>query len=253
MRLTRPLAALAAASLAFSVAACDEQADDPAALGVGEEGDVVEAVAAPDGTQWSEQIQQTDDGGYLMGNPDAKIRLVEFGSLTCSHCADFAKSAMEPLVSDYVNSGRVAFEFRNFVRDPIDITGAMLTRCGADESFFALTEQFFENQPAFFEAIQGAGEQAQAAIQNAPADQRFLTVAEVTGMVDFFAARGIARDQALACLGDTATAQSLADTTQAQAERYNLTGTPSFLLNNSKIDAGSWEQVEAALQRAGAR
>ena len=86
---SRPLLALALAPLA-ALAACNS-ADEAATGSV--ESEPVEAVAAPEGQSWSQIVTQTEQGGYLMGNPDAPIKLVEYGALSCSHCADFAENA----------------------------------------------------------------------------------------------------------------------------------------------------------------
>ena len=78
-------------------------------------------VAAPNNGDWSDDRQRRPpEGGFLMGNPNAKVKLVEFGSMTCPHCADFEEQARrKPLIDNYVKKGQVCFEFRNFVRDPL--------------------------------------------------------------------------------------------------------------------------------------
>ncbi|RVQ69535.1 protein-disulfide isomerase [Croceicoccus ponticola] len=248
----RTALALFAAPLTLTLAACDG-GKDATVQGSGPQGEPVAAVAAPAGTQWSEVVTKTEADGYLMGNPDAPIKLVEFASLTCPHCAEFYKTAERDLVEKYVNTGRVSFEFRNFVRDPIDITGAILTRCSAPESFFALTGQVFENQTALFENLRATGEESYNAAISLPVDQRFTEIANLTGMTEFFAARGISRDQAVSCLKSADAAQKLADGTQKASTEFEITGTPTFLINNSKLDGLAWPQVEAALQQAGAR
>ncbi len=245
--------AIAAAPLMLGLAACGKGDETATAAGEGPSGEPVAAVAAPAGTRWSDKIVKTEADGYLMGNPDAPIKLVEFASLTCPHCAEFYATAEKDLVEKYVDTGRVSFEFRNFVRDPIDVTAAMMTRCSTPESFFALTGQVFENQPTMFQNVQAAGEPTYKAAMDGPADKRFAAVAGMAGLVDFFAARGVSKDQAASCLANSAEAEKLAKGTEAASTQYEITGTPTFLINNSKIDALSWPQVEAALQRAGAR
>lgn len=253
-RLSHRLAlALMTAPLALALSACGAEDDTAATAGSGPAGEPVEAVAAPEGQQWSEVITKTEQGGYLMGNPDAAIKLVEFASLTCPHCAEFYESAERELIADYVNTGRVSFEFRNFVRDPIDITGAMLSRCSAPESYFALTGQVFENQQQFFDAMRDAGEGAYQQAVSAPSDQRFVNLGQITGLTEFFAARGVSIDQGNDCLSKGAEAEALANATNEASTQYNITGTPTFLINNTKIDGLTWPEVEAALQRAGAR
>ncbi len=105
IRFSKPVLALALAPLA-ALAGCGS--GDDAATGGDVSGEPVAEVAAPDGQQWQDVVTKTEQGGYLMGNPDAPIKLVEYGALSCSHCADFAETAMPDLVSDYVDSGRVS-------------------------------------------------------------------------------------------------------------------------------------------------
>lgn len=240
------LAALAL-PLALGLAACDSAGDKK---GSGAE---LENVAPPAGKKWTEVVTKTADGGYLMGNPNAPIKLVEFGSLTCSHCAEFAAEAMPELMETYVASGRVSFEFRNFVRDPIDITAAQLTRCGNPESFFALTEQVFANLQAIFTRVQQAGEPAFNAAMALPPEQRGPALGQVTGLTEFFAARGISTDQANACLARAADAQALAAATHEQGAEHDVQGTPTFLINGEKATANSWPAIKALLDELGAR
>jgi len=250
LNLTANLAAcLAAAPLVLGLAACDKKDAANGALS----GEPIAKVAAPAGQIWSDVVAKTPEGGYRMGNPDAPIKLVEYGSLTCPHCGQFAQESGEELRSSFVNSGRVSFEFRNFVRDPIDLTASQLTRCGTPESFFALTEHAFANQTAMIEKVQAAGDAAYNAAIQQPEARRGIALAELTGLIDFFAARGIAREQAEACLADGAAAKALAQATQDQGAQYNIEGTPTFLINGQKVDMNTWPELKARLESLGAR
>ena len=63
---------------------------------------------------WSRTVAATPEGGFRMGNPNAKVKLVEYGSLACPHCRHFEETGYKPLVQQYVRTGRVSYEFRNF-------------------------------------------------------------------------------------------------------------------------------------------
>lgn len=243
------LAALAA-PLALALAACGSDGSED---GTAPSGEPLAKVAPPAGTTWAEQVAKNEDGGYVMGNPEAPIKLVEFASLTCPHCAEFAAASKTELRETFVNTGRVSYEFRNYVRDAIDLTAAQLTRCTAPESFFALTDQVFLNQAAMFEKAQAAGEAAYNAAMEAPDTKRGQAFADLTGLGDFFAARGVSKDQSAACLADAADAQALAKATQDFTTEYGITGTPTFLLNGRKLDMNTWPEIKAALENAGAR
>jgi protein-disulfide isomerase len=240
------LPGLALIALTLSLAACgkDEGGSTPS-------GDPVAAVAAPAGTTWADTITETPDGHFIMGNTKAKVRVVEYGSYTCSHCRDFSKEA-SPEIRKLVDTGKMSFEFRNYVRDPIDISAALLARCGGKDIFYPLSEQFFGNQEAMFTKAQAMGDAAYQAAVSAPPTQRFGQLAQGTGLVEFAMQRGIAQDQAKQCLADTGAAEKLAAGVQKANEQYQISGTPSFLINDVLVDnAASWPVLKAKLREAG--
>lgn len=249
-RLPRPLALALATPLALSLAACDAAASDPAAASAAP----VAAIAAPAGAAWRDTVAETAEGGHLVGNPNAPIKLVEYGSLTCPTCAAFATEGMEPLLGKYIDSGRVSFELRNFaVHGPVDIVLARMARCGTKEAVLPLSDQVWRN----LETLIGPMQANQAAVEQAmtlPMDQRFAAMAQIGGFYDFFASRGISADQAKACLADVPSLEKLAAATDRYGREDGVNGTPTFMLNGRKLDGvNGWAQLEPALQRAGAR
>ena len=102
-----------------------------------------------------------------------------------------------------------------------------------------------------FDQLQPIGAQLQAA--NLPQDKIFSAIGERGGLIDFFAARGIAKDQAAQCLANSATATKLADATSKATDAYNVTGTPTFLVNGKNVEVATWDALEPILQQAGAR
>ncbi len=242
----RRLALIAAAPLAL--AACKSESETPGAL---PQGEPIAAVTAPAGTAWGDKVTVSPEGGYILGNPEAPLKLVEYASHTCSHCADFSKEAHEPL-DKYIGTGVVSYELRNQIHDPIDLSIAMLVRCGPPESMHPLSIQAW----AEFEQIYAGLNANQAAVQQAlaqPPAQRLQAVAQAGGLIDFFAARGISRDQALQCLGDQAKAEAIVQASQKQSEELGVTGTPTFFLNGARVEGATWKAIEPALQAAGAR
>ena len=238
-----------AAPLALALAACGSEAEE---AGVGAlEGEAIAAIPAPDGGSWLEVASKTSEGGFVIGNPDAPLKLVEFASHTCGACAYFAETGSAPLQQNYVETGVVSYEIRPLLRDPLDVTISTLAQCGAPESFHALSDQAWAALPQFGEALQNNG--AYEAAMNAAPEQRFLLLAQGAGLIDFFAARGLSADQARTCLTDTAAIEALANTSRTAAEAAEVTGTPTFFLNGNRIDENQWVQLEPILQRAGAR
>lgn len=243
------LAMIGAGSLALS--ACGDKGGE-ANQAAGAAAGPVAAVAPPKGTSWSETIAMTPAGGVLMGNPDAKLKLLEFGSLTCPHCKEFAETS-DAGIRAAVDTGKVSFEFRNFVRDPLDITASLLSRCGGKDPYFPLTHQLFGYQAKMFETLQAGGEAGYQAAMKLPAEQRFVKLGELTGLIEFVKARGIAEPQARACLADFKEAEKLAGMNEAGVKEFQIEGTPTIVLNGRKLEnANTWPQLQAALKDAGA-
>ena len=241
-----------AGGLALALAACGDKKE-----GELPKGEAIAAVAPPAGSSWVETAAITPEGGYVIGNPNAPLKLVEYASHTCSHCAAFSQEAASAL-DKYVASGRVSYELRNQIHDPLDLTIAMLARCGTPASFHPLANQAWQNFDAILAAVRANGaalEQAQAA----PRAQRLQAIGEAAGLIDFFAARGISRDRAMICLADTAKATQITEASTKHSNELNVSGTPTFFLNGRLVEGATWGPgrndpgIEAALQNAGAR
>jgi protein-disulfide isomerase len=241
----KALSGIALIALSLSLSACNKSEE-----GAKPTGEPVAAVAAPAGTSWSETLAETPDGYYLMGNPDAKVKLVEFGSYTCSHCKAFSEEASEE-IKKIVDTGKMSFEFRPYLRDPIDLSTALLARCGGKDIFYPLSEQFFANQGAMFDKVQG-NDAAFKAVEQLPAAQRPGAIAQIAGLVEFAQQRGISADQAKQCLADTAAATKLAKGVEAANSQYNIEGTPTFVLNGVVVqNTATWATLQPKLKEAG--
>jgi hypothetical protein len=173
--------------LALAAAACGDKTADGAAAS----GEPVAKVAPPAGKAWTEVVTKTEEGGYRMGNPDAPIKVVEYGALSCSHCAEFAKEASEPLHNEYVASGRVSYELRYFMLNAFDVPATLLATCGATEAVIPLSEQFWAWQPTMFSNLQSVGDARLQQAAALPPGQRMQAISQLAGMTDFFAARGM--------------------------------------------------------------
>ncbi|MCK0127914.1 thioredoxin domain-containing protein [Erythrobacter sp. F6033] len=236
------------APIALALAACGS---DPAEAGT-EAGEPIAAIDAPEGTSWTETVTVSEEGGYVLGNPDAPIKLVEYASHTCGACAQFAATAKPSIKADYVSTGVVSFEQRNLVRDPIDLSIATLVRCGTKENMQPLSDQAWASLDGIFQNVQQNGAAYEAA-GNLPVDQRFVAIGQAAGLIEFFSARGLSADQARTCLADTETIEGIAEASSTQAQELGVQATPTFFLNGRKLEERSWAQLEPILQRAGAR
>ena len=249
--LSRVTLAALAAPLALALVGCGSKTEGSSAASTG---GPVAAVQAPAGQMWSDVVAATPEGGMRMGNPDAKLKLVEYGSLSCPHCAKLANDGMKTLVDKYVNSGRVSYEFRSYIiHGTIDVALTMLAQCGDKSTFFPMLEQLYSTQDQWIARAEQGNAQAQAAA-SLPPEQRFPALADAFGLTDWFAARGISRDQAHACLAKPDVASAIAKRTQDWYQNQGIDSTPTLYLNGQKlVNVAEWEQLEPALQNAGAR
>lgn len=246
------LAAALIAPLALGLAGCKkDEAGAPGAAAT-TSATALPTVAAPAGKSWADTLEATPEGGVRMGNPNAAIKIIEYGSLTCPHCGEFSEKGAATIRDQWVASGRVSYEFRHFVRDGLDLTMGLLTRCGGTETFLPLTEQVFANQKAIFDGLKGRDAQLNAAM-TAPPAQRFLAIAQAANLGEFFAARGISTDQAKACLAKTDLAEQMAKQTSEQGEQLQIEGTPTFLINGDKIGTSTWEEFKTRIEGMGVR
>ncbi len=243
--IVRPLLP-ALACLALAACGGSDAAAPPAAR------QTAAAVAPPAGQQWTDVVARTPEGGYRMGNADAPVKLTEFGSLTCHVCADFSNTGFEAL-KDYVRSGTVSYEFRNFIRDGVDLTAAQLTHCAPDGAFFPLTEALYADQKQWFMAkVDGLNERLKG-LETAPPAQQSRAITQALGLDGWFASRGLSTQAQARCLADTKAGEQLSRATSEAASAYDIQGTPTFLIDGRKIDGTAWSVIEPALTRAGAR
>lgn len=211
----------------------------------------VTAVAAPSGQDWTQVVSKTPEGGYVMGNPDASLKLVEYGSRTCPTCGAFGQTGMQPLENTYVKSGKVSYEFRDFMVHAPDLGVAILGHCAGSAPFFPILEQMYLEQPQFLEKLESAGA-FQQSIQGRTPQAQAVAWVEHLGYIDFLKQRGVPETQARACLADPKLMKAVTDLSQAAIDK-GVTGTPTFFLNGQKLENQvQWSQIEQALKAAGA-
>ena len=208
-------------------------------------------VPAPNNGDWSTVVRKTPEGGFVMGNPNAKVKLVEFGSMTCPHCAAFEEEGAKALIDNYVKKGLVSYEFRNYVRDPYDVTAALIARCGGEAGFFGLTRNLYTEQKNWVGKIQAADQATMQSLQTMPPAQQFSTIADLAGLKQFAAMRGVPRAKSEACLANETEVNQLVQMNSDAASNYNIPGTPSFLINGTLVDqTSSWEALEPKIKEA---
>ncbi|MBA3667701.1 MAG: thioredoxin domain-containing protein [Sphingomonas sp.] len=244
-----------AASAILASAACNAE-KGAKATGPGPEV-TAKAVPAPNNGDWSAIVSKTAEGGFIMGNPNAKVKLVEYGSMTCPHCAAFDEAGTKPLIDNYVKKGLVSFEFRNYVRDQFDLTASLIARCGGESSFFGLTRNLYADQSNWIGKLQAADQAQMQALEAMAPAQKFSTIADLAGLKQFASLRGVPRAKADACLADEAAVNQLVQINSDAITQYpKFPGTPTFIINSAMVELGPvteaqvWPTLETKIKEA---
>lgn len=199
--------------------------------------------AAPARTDWSQTVAVTPAGSFIRGNPQAKVKLVEYASFTCSHCAAFATESKATL-GQWLRAGQVSIEYRQAIRDRFDLAAALIARCTGPKHYLAVSDTIFARQNEWLARAAYLPEPD----ENAPVDQTLGVIARGVGL-DQVAGGGLPPAKVGQCLADKAEQDRLA---KMRTEAWGrISGTPSFLLNGRLVaDVYSWDKLEPALRAA---
>jgi protein-disulfide isomerase len=202
-------------------------------------------LAAAPAVDWTKRVTQTPQGAFVLGNPAAKTRLVEYVSYTCDHCAHFSNESSAALKTRYVANGGTAVEVRHAVRDPIDLAATLLARCTGPSRFFAAHEKLFATQEQWFGAGVRYAQANQDALEKAPGPERVKMLAKAAGLG---ALVGLNDQQADACLSNPAQQTPVMAMTNEAWGTRKIPGTPHFLLNGQSAEnVTSWAALEPRL------
>ena len=174
---------------------------------------------------------------FALGSPDAKVKMVEYLSFTCPHCAHFHAEVFPKLKAEYIDTGKVMIEYHEVYFDQMGLLGAMLARCGGEMRYFGLTDMLLDKQRDW-----AAAESIDAAVVE------LKKFARAAGMVDA---------DVDVCLHDQKMAEALVAHYQANiAKDYpndSFGGTPSFIINGAQHANMSFEELKVILDAELAR
>jgi protein-disulfide isomerase len=188
-----------------------------------------------------------------MGNPNAKVKLLEIGSLSCPHCKAFDDEGVPTLIENYVKPGKVSWEFRPYViHGPIDMAANLVIRCNGLKTFFPLTRALYNDQAVWLGKIEAVPQDKISQMQNLPTNQVFVALASAGGLQDWAAARGVPQAKSNQCLSNQKMIdQEVQTTADVNTQFPDFSGTPSFVINGKMLkDAASWDKVKPQLDAA---
>lgn len=202
---------------------------------------------------WARTVALTNEGGFLMGNPAAPVKLVEYGSLACPHCRHFEQTGYKPLVQRYVRTGRVSYEFRNLLISGPDIAVSLLAHCAGAGRFFPMSELVYATQPQWEKRFEQLSDADQEQLAKLTDQQRVVRFAQIGQFGQIAARFGVTPARARQCLVDPKGLERLLDMTK-QAEDQGISHTPTFIINGKVSEAATWDRLEPELKAAlGAR
>ena len=190
----------------------------------------------------------TDGTGHRIGNPDAKVHLVEYVSYTCPHCAAFTKEAEAAIQLAYIQPGKATVEIRNLIRDPIDLTVAMLADCPPLSRFPLNHSAFLAHQETWIGPLTDSTAAQQARWKQPTAAGR-RAIASDFHLYDIMERRGYSRVEVDRCLADEGLMNRIVASSAKDWAKPGIEGTPAFAINGDIMPGThSWQALQPQLQ-----
>lgn len=164
---------------------------------------------------------------FGLGPVDAKVKMIEYASFTCPHCANFHSEIFGRLKADYIDTGKLRFEYREVYFDRYGLWAAMMARCGGEMRYFGITDILFNTQKEW-----AATDDPAAVVEN------LKKIGRTAGMAD--AALEV-------CMKDATTADAMVKHFEANFKADGIEGTPSFMINGVKYSNMKYEELKSIL------
>lgn len=167
-------------------------------------------------------------GEIVLGNADAPVTIVEYASLTCSHCGQFHRETLPKIKADYIDKGLVKIHFRPFPFDPYATAGAMLAQCVAPKARVNFLDILFKRQNAWLQSENAMEELQKLALQ-----------------------AGLSEADFVVCLKDADKLEGIRVMQSAAAEELGVRSTPTFFINGIKVEGNQpYKEIEKTIKRA---
>ena len=165
-----------------------------------------------------------------LGNPKAKVQVIEYASLSCPHCAHFNETVFTPFKAKWVDTGKARYTLKEMLTPPQQVAAAgfLMARCAGPAKYFKVVDEVFRSQTRW---------------ENGKIKPVFLEVA---------AANGLSEAQFNACLTDGAAQDALNARAQRAAQVDGVNSTPTLFINGKRIEPlpQSAAEMDAAIAQA---
>jgi protein-disulfide isomerase len=149
-----------------------------------------------------------------LGNPRARVKVVEYASVTCPHCGRFNNDVFPQFKAKYIDTGKVLYVFREFPTDPAQVAAAgfLVARCAGKDKYLAVIDALFHGQEKLYES------------QDAKA-----------WLVEAGKAGGLNEAQVQACVQDEKALKAFNDRVEAAFNVAKIQSTPTFLIGSTRV------------------
>lgn len=169
-----------------------------------------------------------------LGDPKAPVKITEYASASCTHCATFNNEVFPALKAKYIDTGKVHYTFKEFLTPPVEVAAAafLTARCAGKDKYFSVLDAVFQAQNEMFTTGDMRGV--------------LLRVAQSAGMTE---------PQFNACITDEAALKALNERVEKASRDEKITATPTFLINGEKMKEGeaTLAEFDAAIAAAQAK
>jgi len=185
-----------------------------------------ESTPVPDsGGKLAVQLKPTD---RTLGSSKAPILLVEYAAPSCPHCSRWDQDVFPLLKAQYIDTGKVYYVFRVFPLNAVDVAAEAMARCLPADNYFQFIDLMFRNQDKW--------------------DPEFGITDTHTALVNMGRIAGMSAEQVDTCIGNQAEQKRITEIGQEAGTKYNISGTPSFIINGQfRSGEVPWEQMKTLL------
>ncbi len=207
-------------ALVGTASCAEEESQDSAAPAAQTESEMTADASSTE----SEQLAQATDGEVadsdgpvyremIYGDPAAPVTIVEYASLTCSHCASFHNTVLPELKKTYIDTGKVRLVFRDFPLDGLAMAGAMLARCADGDRGQALLNVMFRQQGTWV-----------------------MSESPIEPLTSYAKLAGLNEDDVNACLENQNIMNAIREGQEAATNQFKIASTPTFFIEDVKIE-----------------
>ena len=151
-------------------------------------------------------------GDMALGDPKAPVAVIEYASMTCSHCQRFHADVYKPFKEKYIDTGKVYFIFRDFPLDPLASAAIVVAHCAPKERFFPLVDLMFDHQ-----------------------DQWAFVQDPATALFNLVKQAGFTQESFNACLTNQPLLDGVNSVHDRAAQEFGVNSTPTFFVNGQKL------------------